>query len=154
MPAFAPVLSESVPLRDQARGNAEGIIALLERIGPAVILTHSASGLDGFRVATARPELVESIVAIEPVGCDPEQASDLEGIPVMSVFGDHLEVRPQMKPRLEECRGLARSLSKVDGRSETRVLPSEGINGNSHIMMSDLNSDEIAGLILEWLDND
>jgi pimeloyl-ACP methyl ester carboxylesterase len=154
MGAFAPVVSESVPLRDQARGNAEGLVALLERIGPAVILTHSASGLDGFRVATERPDLVESIVTIEPVGCDPAQASDLAGIPVLSVFGDHLEVRPQMKPRLQECLDLTRSLAEIDGRSETRVLPSQGINGNSHIMMSDLNSDEIAGLILEWLNDD
>jgi pimeloyl-ACP methyl ester carboxylesterase len=154
MGAFAPVVSESMPLRDQARGNAEGIIALLEKIGPALLLTHSASGLDGFRVAAQRPDLVEAIVTVEPVGCDPGQAPDLQGIPVLGVFGDHLEVRPQMQPRLDACDELTRSLADSDDRSETLVLPELGIKGNSHIMMSDRNSDEIAGLILEWLENE
>jgi pimeloyl-ACP methyl ester carboxylesterase len=154
MAAFAPVVSETVPLRDQARGNAEGIIALLEKVGPAVLLTHSASGLDGFRVAKERPELVEAIVTVEPVGCDPEQAPELIGIPVLGVFGDHLEVRPQMQPRLVACEELTRTLAESDSRSENLVLPKNGIMGNSHIMMSDLNSDKIADLILAWIEND
>ncbi len=42
--------------------------ALLDRIGPAVLLTHSQSGLLGWVIADARPELVKGIVAIEPSG--------------------------------------------------------------------------------------
>jgi hypothetical protein len=30
-------------------------------------------------------------------------------------------------------------------------LPAEGIRGNSHNPMMDTNSDEVAGLILDWL---
>ena len=42
--------------------------ALLDRIGPAVLLTHSQGGLFGWLMADARPDLVKGIVAIEPSG--------------------------------------------------------------------------------------
>jgi pimeloyl-ACP methyl ester carboxylesterase len=41
---------------------------LLDRIGPAVILTHSAGGPFGWVVADERPELVRAIVAVEAAG--------------------------------------------------------------------------------------
>ncbi len=40
--------------------------ALLDRIGPAVLLTHSQSGSFGWQIADARPSLVKAILAIEP----------------------------------------------------------------------------------------
>lgn len=42
--------------------------ALLERIGPAVLLTHSQGGPFGWTIADARPALTRGIVAIEPNG--------------------------------------------------------------------------------------
>jgi pimeloyl-ACP methyl ester carboxylesterase len=42
--------------------------ALLDRIGPAIILTHSQSGLLGWVIAEARPQLVKAIIAVEPSG--------------------------------------------------------------------------------------
>jgi pimeloyl-ACP methyl ester carboxylesterase len=42
--------------------------ALLRRIGPAIILTHSRSGPFGWEVADEVPELVKGIVAVEPNG--------------------------------------------------------------------------------------
>lgn len=42
--------------------------ALLDKIGPAVLLTHSQAGLFGWSIANARPQLVKGIVAIEPSG--------------------------------------------------------------------------------------
>jgi pimeloyl-ACP methyl ester carboxylesterase len=50
--------------RDCQRGGAE----LLDRIGPAIVMTHSAGGPVGWLVADARPGLVRAIVAVEPVG--------------------------------------------------------------------------------------
>jgi pimeloyl-ACP methyl ester carboxylesterase len=48
--------------------NREALAALLDRIGPAIILTHSRSGAYGWLVADARPKLVKAIVAVEPHG--------------------------------------------------------------------------------------
>jgi pimeloyl-ACP methyl ester carboxylesterase len=42
--------------------------ALLDKIGPAILLTHSQSGPYGWQVADQRPELVKGIIAVEPNG--------------------------------------------------------------------------------------
>jgi pimeloyl-ACP methyl ester carboxylesterase len=42
--------------------------ALLDRIGPAIVVTHSQSGAFGWPIADARPKLVKAIVALEPSG--------------------------------------------------------------------------------------
>lgn len=43
-------------------------VALLDRIGPAVLVTHSQAGPFGWLIADARPALVKGIVATEPQG--------------------------------------------------------------------------------------
>lgn len=50
--------------RDTQRGLAE----LLDRIGPALVLTHSAGGPAGWLVGDSRPALVKAIIAVEPLG--------------------------------------------------------------------------------------
>jgi pimeloyl-ACP methyl ester carboxylesterase len=50
------------------RLNREAGVALLDRIGPAILLTHSQSGPFGWGVADARPRLVKGILAVEPNG--------------------------------------------------------------------------------------
>jgi pimeloyl-ACP methyl ester carboxylesterase len=53
--------------------------ALLDRIGPAIVLTHSQSGPFGWLIADARPNLVKAIVAVEPSGPPFEDAVLREG---------------------------------------------------------------------------
>jgi pimeloyl-ACP methyl ester carboxylesterase len=48
--------------------NRDAGAALLDRIGPAIVVTHSQSGTFGWLVADARPALVKAIVALEPSG--------------------------------------------------------------------------------------
>lgn len=48
--------------------DADCLARLLDRIGPAIIMTHSASGSDGWLVADRRPKLVAAIVTVEPMG--------------------------------------------------------------------------------------
>jgi len=40
--------------------------ALLDRIGPAILITHSQGGALGWKVADARPKLVKAVIAVEP----------------------------------------------------------------------------------------
>jgi pimeloyl-ACP methyl ester carboxylesterase len=42
--------------------------ALLDKIGPAILVTHSQSGSFGWLLADVRPKAVKGIVAIEPAG--------------------------------------------------------------------------------------
>jgi pimeloyl-ACP methyl ester carboxylesterase len=48
--------------------NQDAGAALLDKIGPAIVLTHSQSGPFGWLIADARPKLVKAIIAIEPSG--------------------------------------------------------------------------------------
>jgi pimeloyl-ACP methyl ester carboxylesterase len=69
---------ESYPKQQEI--NRDAIIALLEQIGPAVLLVHSQSGAFAWPVADARPKLVKAIVAIEPNG-PPVYETDFKGAP-------------------------------------------------------------------------
>jgi pimeloyl-ACP methyl ester carboxylesterase len=46
----------------------KALSALLDKIGPAVVLTHSQSGTFGFLVADSRPDLVKGLITIEGGG--------------------------------------------------------------------------------------
>jgi pimeloyl-ACP methyl ester carboxylesterase len=48
--------------------NRDALVALLDKIGPSILLTHSQAGAFAWPVADARPELVKAILAIEPNG--------------------------------------------------------------------------------------
>jgi pimeloyl-ACP methyl ester carboxylesterase len=60
--------------------NRDAIVALLDRIGPAILLIHSQSGAFAWPVADARPKLVKAIVAVEPNG-PPVYETDFKGAP-------------------------------------------------------------------------
>jgi len=67
--AFYATQVETVisPVVTQERNQDAGA-ALLDKIGPAIILTHSQSGPFGWLIADARPKLVKGIIAVEPGG--------------------------------------------------------------------------------------
>jgi pimeloyl-ACP methyl ester carboxylesterase len=48
--------------------NRDAAAALLDKIGPAIVLTHSQSGPYGWLIADARPQLVKAVIGIEPAG--------------------------------------------------------------------------------------
>src|SRR6187402_3808054 len=61
----AQALSNSI---EQERSMQASGIALLEKIGPAILIAHSQGGLSGWSWADARPKLVKALVQIEPKG--------------------------------------------------------------------------------------
>ncbi len=69
-PAFDAYFASTEPgIRDYAKTaelNRDGIIALLEKIGPSILLTHSQSATPSWAVADARPDLVKALIPIEP----------------------------------------------------------------------------------------
>jgi pimeloyl-ACP methyl ester carboxylesterase len=67
--AFYATQVETVVSNEETQErNKEAGAVLLDRIGPAIVLTHSQSGAFGWLIADARPRLVKAIVAIEPAG--------------------------------------------------------------------------------------
>jgi pimeloyl-ACP methyl ester carboxylesterase len=65
---FAQIYPSLVSFPRQQELNRDAGAALLDRIGPAILLTHSQSGTFGWLVADARPALVKALVAMEPSG--------------------------------------------------------------------------------------
>ncbi len=69
----------------QQQLNRDALVALLDKIGPAILLTHSQSGAFGWPVADARPNLVKAILAIEPSG---PPVHDIENLGAPDWFKD------------------------------------------------------------------
>jgi len=80
-PAFERFIASGGPMptnmdrhqRDAQRGASE----LLDQIGPAIVMTHSAGGPVGWLLLDARPRLVKAVIAVEPAG--PPFAGEGEG---------------------------------------------------------------------------
>jgi pimeloyl-ACP methyl ester carboxylesterase len=71
-PVFDQFYAEQLPsiadFPKQQELNRDAGAALLDRIGPAIVLIHSQSGAFVWPIADARPRLVKAIVAVEPSG--------------------------------------------------------------------------------------
>ena len=71
-PVFDQYYAQSFPslasFPQQQALNRDAGAALLDRIGEAILLTHSQSGTFGWLIADARPNKVKAIVALEPSG--------------------------------------------------------------------------------------
>jgi len=65
---------------EQQELNRDAGAALLDKIGPAILLTHSQSGAMGWPIADKRPALVKAIVAVEPSG-PPVHDVEFKGAP-------------------------------------------------------------------------
>ncbi|PYS27488.1 MAG: hypothetical protein DMG11_16290, partial [Acidobacteria bacterium] len=61
---------------------------LLDKIGPAIIMTHSAGGPFGWLVAEARPGLVKGIIVIEGAGGSPFSQQTPWGLSTIPVTYD------------------------------------------------------------------
>jgi pimeloyl-ACP methyl ester carboxylesterase len=83
-PIFDAFYATQVPMiadfTRQQELNRDALVALLDKIGPAILLTHSQGGAYNWPVADARPALVKAIVAVEPQG-PPGHNVDFIGAP-------------------------------------------------------------------------
>jgi len=88
---YAQQLQAIASFPKQQELNRDAGAALLDRIGPAILLTHSQSGAFGWPIADARPNLVKAIVAVEPSG-PPVHDGVFKGAP------DYFDNGPLSKP--------------------------------------------------------
>jgi pimeloyl-ACP methyl ester carboxylesterase len=70
----------------QEQYTSKALIALLQKIGPAILITHSQSGPHGWDAADARPDLVKGIIAVEPNG-PPFYEVSFTGAPTWFSYG-------------------------------------------------------------------
>ncbi|ETS81867.1 hypothetical protein PFICI_06869 [Pestalotiopsis fici W106-1] len=65
---YASVVQGIANNTEQEQAVREAGIALLDHVGPAVVVTHSQGGPYGWSLADARPSLVRALIQIEPKG--------------------------------------------------------------------------------------
>lgn len=161
--------------------NAESVSALFNKIGPAILVSHSHSGGMGWLTAI-KNEHVKAIVSYEPgsgflfpVGEVPPPIESSGGtlaataigmaefmkltkIPIIIYYGDNIPVTPSpnggadgWRARLAMAR-LWRDVVNRHGGDVTVVhLPEIGLKGNTHFPFSDLNNLQVADLMSNFL---
>ncbi|WP_426959684.1 alpha/beta fold hydrolase [Muricoccus radiodurans] len=127
--------------------------AYVQQACPCVIVVHSQGGNFAFNAALNAPDKVRAIIAIEPSGAPPAgaDAARLRDVPHLIVWGDHFADSPfwtNIRTNVERWAGAIR---EAGGRADILDLPAAGLRGNSHMMMMDTNSDEVAGRIQAWM---
>ena len=124
---------------------SSGGAELLDKIGPAIFVVHSAGGPFGYLVANARPKLVKGIVAVEggmpAVGAI--KLENLKGIPIAVVTADNSGRNSAANVKILQDAGCA-----VDDLT----LKSKGILGNGHFMMLENNRKQVFEVIQAWID--
>lgn len=161
--------------------NVEAVSSLFDKIGPAILVTHSHSGGMGWLTAI-RNENVKAIVSYEPGSgfvfpegeVPPPLPSSggtltasavpmtdfmkLTKIPIIIYYGDFIPEKPDPNPgqdgwrvRLEMARKWMDCVNRHGGDVTVVHLPEIGIKGNTHFPFSDLNNIEIADLMSGWL---
>jgi hypothetical protein len=73
-------------------------------------------------------------------------------IPIMVLFGDYVDLSPRWAPCLKACREFAQKTNEQGGKVDLLLLPEVGIKGNSHMLMQDTNSIEIANIVGSWIE--
>jgi pimeloyl-ACP methyl ester carboxylesterase len=143
-------------LPEGEQATTDGLIALLERIGGGIVIGHSRAGNVMLPAAVRRPDLFRALIELEPIGCrglyrDADLAA-LSQVPFLSVFGDYLE-GTMWQPFADECRELVEKLTAVGGTASHLPLAEIGIRGNSHMLMMEDNSRDVASLLVRWIND-
>ncbi|WP_447917977.1 esterase [Achromobacter aegrifaciens] len=150
IPAFDDFAQQWVPRwTDHEEMALAAYDAMIERVGPCMIVAHSQGG--GYAVEAARrhPGLVRAVVAIEPAGIRNGAAA---AQPHLLVWGDHFVPSHEVWSRYRFAAEHHWRQARADGKPfDTLDLPVRGIHGNSHFPMLDQNSGQVFKEILHWL---
>jgi pimeloyl-ACP methyl ester carboxylesterase len=160
------------------RAAAKGISELLDRIGPAILLTHSAGALAGWWAADLNPGKVAGIIAIEPgasnvttrmreglsftppleEGFTPVKDADdceLQGAGSSSKLPHfptvHLVGSEHGLTGGLEC--AEKAFAQAGVKVKYTYLPDIGFTGNGHYMMAELNNGDLARVMMQLAEN-
>lgn len=155
--------------------------ALFNKIGPAILVTHSHSGGMGW-ITAIKNQNVKAIVSYEPgsgflfpegevpaaiassagaleaTGVPLKDFMQLTKIPIVIYYGDNIPEKPSKnsgadgwRARLAMARLWRDAVNKKGGDVTVVHLPEVGIKGNTHFPFSDLNNIQVADLMSKWL---
>lgn len=127
--------------------------ALVQRVCPCVIVAHSQGSNFLFNAALRAPDKVKAVITVEPSGAPPAttDVTALQGVPHLFVWGDHIAQSPVWQRFIAAPAAYRDAIAKAGGSVDWLELPKQGIAGNSHMTMMDRNSDQVAGLVQDWM---
>lgn len=179
---IAPLGSLPVDLAESQRMDADRLAALLDHLGPAVVVTHSAGGPCGWLVTDRRPDLVRALVAVEPIGpafatfpgigtlgwgltaapltYDPPRASAAEvraadpaAVRVPALAGLPIALVTGGASMFADFADDVVTWLSTAGAAVERVhLPDFGVTGNGHALTYETNSDDTLAVVLRWIE--
>jgi hypothetical protein len=145
-------------LTPQNTWTPQNLATLVERLGGAIVATHSQSGIMGHHMVRILKErghsnLVKALITIEG-GCSLPQsglvAADFDAIPYLALKGDYTATSMQCQETVDAIN--ARRADKLGtARAEYLKLDEIGMLGVTHMMMLDKNNLEIADLMIDWV---
>jgi hypothetical protein len=138
----------------------QNLALLVERLGGAIVATHSQSGIMGHHMVRILKErghanLVKGLITVEG-GCSLPQsgltAADFDAVPYLAIKGDYTATSQQCQESVDAI-NARRAQRQGTAKAEYIKLDERGMLGVTHMMMLDANNLEIADLMLEWVGN-
>ena len=160
---------------------SDAVVALFNKVGPGILVTHSQGGGPGWLTAI-KSENTRAVISYEPgsgfvfpsgevpapmpsaagtleaVGIPLQDFMKLTKIPIVIYYGDYIPAQPSVNPgqdgwrvRLAMARLWADAVNRYGGDVTVVHLPEMGIRGNTHFPFSDLNNVEIADVLSSFL---
>ena len=128
---------------------------LVSKVCPCVIIAHGQAGGFAYRAGLAMPDKVKGIVGIEtpyPPDAARPDIVNAKSIPHLFVWGDNMDSVGYWKHAYNgKIRAYHDAVKQAGAKVEWLDLPQSGIAGNTHMMMMDSNSDEVAGRVQAWM---
>jgi hypothetical protein len=161
--------------------NSDAVTALFKKIGPGILVTHSHAGGMGWRVPAKGPNVRAIVSyepgsgfifpetevpapmpsaggELRAVGVPLSEFMALTKIPITIFYGDNIPAQPTANPgqdgwrvRLAMARLWRDAVNRRGGDVTVVHLPEIGIRGNTHFPFSDLNNQQIADLMSQFL---
>ena len=136
----------------------QNLAALVERLGGAIVVTHSQSGIMGHHMARILKErgrlaLLKGLITIEG-SCSLQNsglsAADFDNIPYMVLKGDYANVSMGCQATVDAI-NARRAAKQGSAKAEYLKLDEMGILGVTHMMMLDKQNLKIAEIMLNWV---
>jgi pimeloyl-ACP methyl ester carboxylesterase len=117
------------------------------------VIAHSQGGGIAASAAAQTADLVQALVLVEPHGLPEAAGFSASAGRQLIVAGDFIDFSPlylKLRARWHAYLGELRELGVT---ADYLDLPGAGHPGNSHLLMMDGNSDDVAALIAGWLES-
>jgi hypothetical protein len=136
----------------------QNLALLVEKLGGAIVATHSQSGIMGHHMIRilkerGRLDLVKGLITVEG-GCSlPNSgltAADFDNIPYLSLKGDYTATSQQCQDTVDAI-NKRRAEKLGTAKADYLKLDEMGMLGVTHMMMLDSKNLEIADIMIDWV---